>query len=96
MTSRTSGRGRTAATARTQPAVPRPAQQSQEKNQVNIQDQDEGEGFVLFQPFELCVSFTFKRNSSICFVLLYRFGYDGEQWLGGVGSVLSGHPPAAD
>lgn len=43
MTSRTSGRGRTAATARTQPAVPRPAQQSQEKNKVKSQDQDDGE-----------------------------------------------------
>lgn len=50
MTSRTSGRGRTAATARTQPAVPRPAQQSQEKNKVKSQDQDDGEGVVLFQP----------------------------------------------
>ncbi|XP_075896912.1 centrosomal protein of 162 kDa [Nelusetta ayraudi] len=47
MTSRTSGRGRTAATARTQPAVPRPAQQSQEKNQVKSQDQDEDLGMTV-------------------------------------------------
>lgn len=55
MTPRTSGRGRTAATARTPSAVPRPAQQSQEKNNDKSHDQDDSGGLVLFQPVKLPV-----------------------------------------
>lgn len=39
--------------ARTPSAVPRPAQQSQEKNKDKSHDQDDGGGLVLFQPVKL-------------------------------------------
>lgn len=96
MTSRTSGRGRTAATARTQSAVPRPAQQSQEKNNVKGHDQDDCGGFAPFLPIKVHVALIMKEITSIVFVLLSRFRCNSEQWAGGIGSVLSGHPSAAD
>lgn len=95
-TSRPSGRGRTAASARTQPAVPRPAQQSQEKNKVKSQDQDDGGGAALLEPVWAARLLDPERSSSLYFVFLDRFGRDGEQWPGGIGPVLSGHPPTAD
>lgn len=51
---------------------------------------------VWFRFSPLKCSCLYSGNDFICFVLLYRFRCNSEQWVGGVSSVLSGHPPTAD
>lgn len=75
VTSRTSGRGRTAATPRAQPAAPRPAQQSQERSKVKCQERHGGGGAVPLRPLEPHVSFTFKeKNRPFVLPVFAHFG----------------------